>query len=327
MVVAITCGLVFFFFRGTDFRALIAALREARWGLVVFATVLTLATYAIRAHRWWVLLLPIGRAGFWNCFQTTVIGFTMIFVAGRLGELARPVLLARRESFPTSATLATIVLERVFDLVTVFFLVGLALAFGAPPPGAEQGEAVGNLRIGGATAFAIGVALLIAMFVSARHPGRALNLVARLLRFVPSRFSEPLLGFIRSFIDGLRILVDGGNLVRSVILSLVLWLNLALGFWLAARAFGVEFAFYQAFLVQGFLVVGVAVPTPGAIGSYHVMCALAMTMLFGASRNVAAAVALVSHAISFVPVTLLGMVFFARAGLSLRQVKDLSRKS
>ena len=92
---------------------------------------------------------------------------------------------------------------------------------------------------------------------------------------------------------------------------------------LGARSLGVEFAFFDTLLVVGFLTVGVSVPTPGGIGGYHVMCALALTMLFGADPTLAKAVALLNHAISFLPVTFLGIFLFAKAGLSSRQVKSM----
>jgi glycosyltransferase 2 family protein len=67
--------------------------------------------------------------------------------------------------------------------------------------------------------------------------------------------------------------------------------------------------------------VGVALPTPGAIGGYHYMCSLALTTLFGIATSPAAAVALVAHAISFLPVTILGILLFVKAGLTFGQFK------
>jgi uncharacterized membrane protein YbhN (UPF0104 family) len=109
--------------------------------------------------------------------------------------------------------------------------------------------------------------------------------------------------------------------VKASVMSVFLWLAICFSFWLAARAFGVEFAFGDTFLVIGFLTVGVAVPTPGAIGGYHYMCSLALTTLFGVTPSLAAAVALVAHAISFLPVTILGILLFVKAGLRFSQFK------
>jgi hypothetical protein len=104
-------------------------------------------------------------------------------------------------------------------------------------------------------------------------------------------------------------------------MSIVVWLAICLSFWLAAQALGVAFGLGDTFLVIGFLTVGVALPTPGAIGGYHYMCSLALTTLFGVEASPAAAVALVAHAISFIPVTILGILLFVKAGLSFSQFK------
>jgi hypothetical protein len=109
----------------------------------------------------------------------------------------------------------------------------------------------------------------------------------------------------------------------AVLLSVVLWLNIALALWSGARAFGLEFPFGATFLLVGFLTVGVAVPTPGAVGGYHMMYALALTLLFGADEDVAKAAALVNHAIAFFPVTLAGLLLLGWAGVSLRQLRRM----
>ena len=80
------------------------------------------------------------------------------------------------------------------------------------------------------------------------------------------------------------------------------------------RAFGMALPVAGSFLLQALLVIGVAVPTPGGVGSFHEMYRFGMTTFFGAANDKAIAAALVLHAISFVPVMLLGLVFMAQDG-------------
>ncbi len=101
----------------------------------------------------------------------------------------------------------------------------------------------------------------------------------------------------------------------------MLWLGICLSFWFSVRALGVQLGFGDTFLVIGFLTVGVAVPTPGAIGGYHYMCSLALTTLFNVAPGLAAAAALLAHAIAFVPVTILGIFLFVKAGLTVAELK------
>jgi hypothetical protein len=309
-------------FRGSDLSEIRAAFLAADRWLFFWALVATMGTYVLRAIRWQVLLSPLGRAGLVNCFSTTVIGFMVNFLAGRLGEIARPYLLARREGFSASGAFATIVLERVLDLVTVVFLIGFWLLVGLEPAGSE--EVVTGLKVGGVLGLAGAVVALAVMFFFARYPDRSLAVATALLRFLPKWIESRLVRFLETFRAGLGALVEVSMLAKSAVLSVLLWLNVALAFWLVARAFGVEFVFGDTFLVIGFLTVGVAVPTPGAIGGYHYMCARALTGLFGAETATAQAVALAAHAVSFLPVTFLGILLFAKAGLNFKTITTSS---
>jgi uncharacterized membrane protein YbhN (UPF0104 family) len=82
--------------------------------------------------------------------------------------------------------------------------------------------------------------------------------------------------------------------------------------------------FEGTFLLQALLVIGVAVPTPGGVGSYHAAYRWGVTTFFGAQNDQAVAGAIVTHAISFVPVVLLGLLFMAQDGLSVRRLKDIA---
>ena len=80
-------------------------------------------TFVLRALRWQYILAPLGETHFSNAFQATVIGFAASFLLpARAGEVIRPLLLARREGLPATATFATIILERLMDMVTVLAL-------------------------------------------------------------------------------------------------------------------------------------------------------------------------------------------------------------
>jgi uncharacterized protein (TIRG00374 family) len=323
-VVALALALVWLFFRGADLGAIRASLLAARPGLVLAAVMVTLVTYFLRAARWRVLLSPLGRPSLWNCFSTTVIGFMVNFLVppGRLGEVARPYLLARREGFSASGAFATILLERILDLVTVVLLIGLWLAVGTLPT--RSAEALEALKIGGLVGLAAAVIALGTMSLFARYPEASLARATRVLSILPQRFQQVAIRFLATFTTGLGVLADAAGFAKAASLSVLLWVNVCFAFWIGARALSVHFGFGQTFLVIGFLTVGVAVPTPGGIGGYHVMGALALTSMFGTDESAARAVALVNHAIAFLPVTFLGIVLFAKAGLSFRQVKTFT---
>jgi uncharacterized membrane protein YbhN (UPF0104 family) len=121
-----------------------------------------------------------------------------------------------------------------------------------------------------------------------------------------------------------------GPLVRAFVLSLPLWLSIGCGIWLTSRAFDLTLPFTGAFLIMMFLVLGVAVPTPSGMGSFHWAYRFAVTTFFAANKDTAAAAAIALHAVSFVPVTVAGLVFIRQDGLTLaglRRMRDTAAKA
>src|SRR5256714_7905799 len=126
LILLLTVGLLAYFLRNADMAGVWTETRRARASLLVLAVIATGLTYVLRAARWQYLLAPIGHARFATAFETTTIGFAASFLLpARAGEVLRPYLLARRERLPATACFATIILERLLDLVTVLLLFGV----------------------------------------------------------------------------------------------------------------------------------------------------------------------------------------------------------
>src|SRR5262249_31996844 len=105
--------------------------------------------------------------------------------------------------------------------------------------------------------------------------------------------------------------------------SVALWAVISLGIWLTSQAFDLTFSYTGSFLVVGCLAVGVTLPTPGGAGGFHGAYLLALTQFYHADPSTSAAAAIVLHAVSFVRVTILGLVFMWQDGLSLGRLKQM----
>jgi uncharacterized membrane protein YbhN (UPF0104 family) len=115
------------------------------------------------------------------------------------------------------------------------------------------------------------------------------------------------------------------RLLVSLLLSIPLWLSISAGIWITTRAFHITLPYMASFLITTILVVGVAMPTPGAVGGFHAAYQIAVQTFFGVPTDRAVGAAIVLHAISFMPVTILGIVFMAREGISLSRARTLAR--
>ena len=327
LVFAFTLALLAFFFRNANLAEIWAETRRANPWLLLLAVGLTGLTYVFRAWRWQSLLAPIGRTHFGNAFRTTVIGFAAsFFLPARAGEVIRPYLLAKKEGLNPAATFATVILERLLDSATVLLL--FALFVFTVSEGSLQGNAAqfADVKFWGAVAAAAAVAGLVVLFVLAGHPERLGRAAGRVERILPARIARVLAHFVESFAQGLAVMRQPGLLVVALLQSFPLWLSIAGGIWLTSLAFHITLPFQGSFLIMTVLVVGVAVPTPGAIGGFHVAYQVAVQTFFGAPPDRASGAAIVLHAISFVPVSLLGVVFMAREGLTLHSAQELAKQ-
>jgi glycosyltransferase 2 family protein len=328
LILLLTIGLLAFFFRKADPAGVWAETRRADPTLLFYAVVVTALTYAVRAWRWQSLLAPIGPTRYRVAFETTVIGFAAnALIPGRVGEVLRPYLLARREKLNATSAFATIILERVLDLATVLLLFA-AFVF-TVKPGVISGDPsqFAVVKFGGGVAAVSSIAGLVVLFALAGHPERLGRAASRVERLLPARLAGVVAGFVETFAQGLGVLRQPTRLLTALALSFPMWMSIAAGIWLSSRAFHITFPYTGSFLVMTILVVGVAAPTPGGVGAFHAAYQFAVMEFFGAPGDRAVGAAIVLHAVSFVPVTLLGLVFMAREGLTFGTAKRLASEA
>jgi glycosyltransferase 2 family protein len=324
LICLLTFGLLAFFLRNADMGAVWAETRRARPELLLGAVLITGLTYVLRAFRWQYLLAPLGPTRFGTAFRTTVIGFAASFLLpARAGEIIRPYLLARREGLPATAAFATVFLERLLDLVTVLTLFAVFVLTVDPATLSGEPALLARVKLGGLTAAAAALGALGVAFLAAGHPERLGRLALRVERVLPARLARTVASLVESFTHGLAVLRQPGRLMVSLLLSIPLWLSLALGVWLTTLAFHVTMPYMGSFLVMTLLVVGVAVPTPGAVGGFHAAYQIGVQSFFGVPDDRAIGAAILLHAISFLPVTILGLVFMAQEGLTLARARAM----
>jgi len=322
----LAAGLLALFFRGIDWNALSQALRGARAVPLAGLVLVTLAVYSMRAWRWGDLLAPLGRVGYADLFSATMVGFASGLLVPRAGELLRPWLISRRHPISTSAGFATIILERLIDLITVLALFALYL-FVLPTPAAQiEGRLMDVIKLGGAATGVVALGLLAFLVALHSNAERVVGAVERLLARAPRWVAEPLGRILKAFSEGLAVLrAPFPHLAKIAAQSLVIWLLIGLGFHLNHMAFDIDLPFQATFLLIAFLVVGVAIPTPGMVGGFHAFYLIALSQVFGVDRTAAAAAGIAAHALTNLPILVFGLALLGREGLSLGRVAAVTR--
>ncbi|HEX9400716.1 MAG TPA: lysylphosphatidylglycerol synthase transmembrane domain-containing protein [Anaeromyxobacter sp.] len=305
---AVSAAALWLTLRGKDPGAIWGAMRAGDYRYLVPYVVALFVIHLLRTVRWGLLLRPIAAVPFARLNAVSAVGFmALVILPFRLGELARPILVAERPRLRTSAALSSIVVERAADgLFTGLLLVVALLAVPDGTPGVRL------LRVGGALVSLAFAAIIGFLAFAYRNRAGAVAFATRLVRPLSPRLAERAGGMLDAFIHGLRVLPGPRSLVLFVVLTAGYWLLNAVGMRVLALGFGFDLGAAEACALLGVLVVGVMIPAgPGMIGTFQGAIVLGLS-LFAPPDAVATrgmAYANVLWAAQLAQVTALGLAF------------------
>ena len=315
--IAISAIFLGFAVRKVDWSEAAAALAAAHYLYVIPMFGITVWTLRIRAQRWRILLRPVGTPAMRTLVAATNIGFMANMVLPlRMGEVIRPVLVSRKENEPLSGILATVVLERIFDMFTILFLFGVSASLVAV---SDQVRQWGYYLTG----LAVGVGLGIG-FVRWQE-AVALRLLRLVLRPLPARVAGPIDHFFAGFVQALETLDSPLTFVQLLAWSLYLWLVITGIYVFGLLAFELPMPLLVgSVVVTAITAIAVSVPSaPGYIGSFQLGCTLSLA-IFEISQSRAIAYSIVLHVTQFVAVVSAGLYSLAREGVTMRQLEEVS---
>jgi uncharacterized protein (TIRG00374 family) len=316
----VTVVLLAWVLRDVSVAAVLGEIRRAHVGLLAACVAAATASFLIRAFRWHVLLLPdfpTSRLG--TRFAAVCIGFMVnnVFPA-RLGEFARAYSFTRVEPIKISQSLASLVVERVFDAIVLGTFFVLTISYASFTADREL-LLVGAGWVAGSV-LSIGLLLLWAM---ARWPQQVLGLVQRVAgRFLAPALTERAVGILASFIRGLGALRDPWVFARALLWSLAVWLCIAASYWLGLLAFDIRApGFVGATFLMCVIGFAVAIPSsPGFFGPFEAGARLALSA-FGVDSVLIVSFATGYHILTFIPVTLIGIWYLYRLGIRWSEVE------
>jgi len=304
--IVLAAGLLAWFLSHVSLAEIGKVIASASRGWLAASVAISLAVFVLRALRWVWILRPVGRVPFFPAFRATAVGFAANTVLpARAGEVIRPALLSHDERLPFSALLASIVFERVLDALAQLFFLGLALAGSSGNLGSFS---AGRLRwVAAAAALAaVGVALFAVVWRNATE-----RLLERLFRLLPEKARGPAMRIAHTFLDGFASLKSPRLLLLVAAGSLGMWFVINVQVYCTMRAFGLGLPLSAAYVVTTAAVLGLVVPTPGGLGGYHAAVQFALNNIFRVPIATATGVAILAHAVSFVPISLIGFVLVA----------------
>jgi glycosyltransferase 2 family protein len=300
-------------------------LATAHWIPVWIALALFMAALFVRAWRWRIMLRPLAPISYGDVFSAMNIGyFANNVLPMRMGEIYRAHVVYELSGISRSAAFGSIVLERMADLISMLpYLIASLLLF--PLPRAMQAAAW--------TLTAVGIVLMAFMFWLVWDRERSLKMAGRLLRVLPPRPAHAVLSLLDKFTSGLTVLGRTEHFLALSVSSLMLWALYAgmdycvfrsLGFFHSGFVLIDQNPIGAVLVILMITTIGFSIPgAPGAVGTYHGMAVLGLS-LFAVPGDRAVGYAILLHALNYIPLTVLGLIFFWKLGLTFRGADRLA---
>jgi hypothetical protein len=339
---AVSITTLYFAFRNVPIKELLEYLTTINYVWIIPTVAAILFAFGLRAARWRFILASNYPVGFWQAFHPLMIGFMINCVLpGRVGEFARPLVLNRKEAVPVSTGLATVAVERIFDLIILLLLFlavssfiriepGFNVTFGGYRLDYEVLVTVfnGMLKIG----FLMVIGLFLVTLGKTRELANRLILSAPELLFFASKSSKdrlkekvcrPAVRIIENIASGMALIKDPKRIIICFIYSLAVWFFTALSYYLFSIGCPqIDLTLSEITAVMVIICFVIALPSvPGYWGLWEAGGVFAM-LLFGVSESEAAGYTLANHAVQIVPVVLVGLVSAWISGVNIRQVYE-----
>jgi hypothetical protein len=310
----VSAGFLYLAFRKIDYGDLWATLKTVKFGWLVPGLAIYFLGVLVRTWRWQFLLAPLEKVSLKTLFPIINIGYmgNNVFPL-RMGEVLRAVVLKRHEPISISGSLATIVVERIFDAVVVVGFVLLNLGELTALPGSGVFAQIGSLAT---WAVGIFVAGLVVFILIAVFPQPAQTLIQGVIgKIIPEKGRKSLTDIADKFLDGLMSLRSPAQAFMILFTSVLIWLLETGLYWSVDQALGLGLTFGQLMLLNGVVNLVLLIPAaPGGLGTFD---AAVRTMLeaYGIAAEPALGYTLVLRIALWVPITVVGVVYFIREGL------------
>lgn len=335
--VTITVLSLYFAFRRVDLENVWASLLTANYVWVFIAIMAMFFSHLARALRWQVMLRSVKKVSVLNSFSAVMIGYALNQITPRGGELLRPYILGKQENISKSMLLATIVIERTFDLLSLLVIIIISIIVYSSHFSdtivsmLREGEWTKSMNINSmrdvfrviALPFAVALAVLLWLLFS--HAGQKILLYP--LRLLPKKFQTRIQELLAAFKNGMRVVRSGGQIYWVLFYTVCIWLLYVSQIYFPFFALHLDayhLTFGDAFILLAIISTAIAIaPTPGAIGVYHFFCIQGMVLLLNIDYKTSAAFATLTHAFGYIFMLATGAIFYLRENISWKEVQDV----
>ncbi|MFQ5841536.1 MAG: lysylphosphatidylglycerol synthase transmembrane domain-containing protein [Thermodesulfobacteriota bacterium] len=310
----LTALFLYLSFRNIEVSRLVDGMARFRWLYLLPVLFFIFLSFWIRAIRWRYIIKHATEIRTYDSFEIIMIGFMVNNVLPvRIGEFARAYLLGRRKNISKTLSLATVALERLFDGYALVLFLALGLLF-------VHEEQILFVRLA-FVAVAFYTVVFVLMLLLNRFPEKFTHLVGKGASVFGERISNKIRDLLFSFSQGLDLLRSKGDLALVSFLSILVWLMFAISVFGMTKGAHLSLPFISTFSFLGILALGITVPSsPGYVGTIQYFSIIALGF-WGIEKTTALGFSIIYHAITYFPVTILGLWYLAKENLSLSRIK------
>lgn len=312
-------GLLIFFlylaFRDINFSGLLTELGRTNYFLAILAMLIGVYVGSwIRAYRWKYFLYPEKKElKLTDLFSAVMVGYFFNALIPRAGELSRPFLLAQKYGISKAFTLGTIVVERIFDMLSMFLVFGLCLMFYRD----DLQKAFGEYNIEGISLyFSIGMILFVVIVsIMLLKFDKTEKLIEKINnKILPEKYQAKVNRVLLSLISGFSFLKYPKYYYKIFLFTVLLWLDYALSTWVLMFAFKNDIlnslSYMDANLVLTLTSFAQTLPLPGnSAGSIHFFIKTTLNVVFGVDNETALAFGTVNHMLGFLGIITIGLYY------------------
>ncbi|MBN1831366.1 MAG: flippase-like domain-containing protein [Deltaproteobacteria bacterium] len=308
-------GVLFLYlaFREVEFGQMWDSLKSANYWFLLPATFIIFFSHFLRAFRWRFLLDPVKRVDIPSLFSALMIGYgANMAMPAHLGEFLRAYVLSQKHKIPVGSVFATIVMERIIDVFSLLVLMFLAVLLHPFPEWVVKS---------GYIMFAAALGLFVFLVLFKKFDKKTDHFLHIILKAVPERFGARIMGSTERFFSGILPLKRRGDYAVVVLVSVSIWICYAFVFYVCFQAFDFikiyHLPWYTGLILLVITTISVVVPSsPGYVGLYHFLCQISLAM-FAVPESPALSYAAVVHAVNFLPVLALALLFAGYEGLRI----------
>ncbi len=316
--VAISALFIYILMRNIDYAEIRAALRGINYYVILPAVILQLASYWVRSARWRYILSGIKEIKTKDLLPIISISYMANnLLPLRMGEIVRAYMVGKKSNISSAAAFSTIILERIYDGITLLLFLGITALVFPFPDWVKQIGILTSLLFFGALIFLIGL-------VSFKQ--KSLLFLNRCLKVFPKGIAQKVKDISDKFIEGFEVVRNKKVLIPIGIYSIIIWTMEASLFYAIAQAFEFHSAIYLSFFVLVIVNLGIMVPSsPGYIGTFEFFVTRSLNV-FGIAKEIALGYALILRVFQYIPITIVGMIFMLIEGLTFSKITKLYRK-